>query len=73
MNSGLANFFNKLGKFFTTRIGLVVLGFILTTVCGTIINERYTRSGRERDKQFELLKSELAKHDELLSELTKIL
>ncbi len=73
MNRSLANFFNKLGTFLKSRIGLVLLGFILTTVCGTIINERYTRSGRERDKQFELLKSELTKHDELLTELTKIL
>jgi len=73
MNKNIADFLEKVSKFLTTRIGLLLLGFILTTVCGTIINERYTNSSRERDKQFELLKSELAKHDELLSDLTKIL
>jgi len=66
-------FFKKLGNFFTSRIGLLVLGFVLTTVCGAIINGMYTSSTWKRDKQFELLKSELAKHDELLSDLTKIL
>lgn len=69
----LANFFKKLANFFTSGIGLLVLGFVLTTVCGAIINGMYTSSTWKRDKQFELLKSELAKHDELLSDLTKML
>jgi hypothetical protein len=67
------NFFKGLANFFTSRIGLLVLGFVLTTVCGAIINGMYTSSTWKRDKQFELLKSELAKHDELLSDLTKML
>jgi len=66
-------FFKKLANFFTSSIGLLVLGFVLTTVCGAIINGMYTSSTWKRDKQFELLKSELAKHDELLSDLTKML
>jgi len=73
MKTKLLNFFKTLPKFFTGRIGLLVLGFVLTTVCGAIINGMYTSSTWKRDKQFELLKSELAKHDELLSDLTKIL
>jgi hypothetical protein len=51
---------------------LLVLGFVLTTVCGAIINGIYTNSTWQRDKRFELLKVELQKHDDLLSNLTEI-
>jgi hypothetical protein len=63
----------KLVDFFHSGLGLLILGFILTTVCGGLVNWMYARSSWKRDKQFELLKSELIKHDELLTELTRVI
>lgn len=62
----------KLTEFFSSGLGLLILGFILTTVCGGLINITHSYLTWKRDKQFELLKGEIAKHDELLSELTKV-
>jgi hypothetical protein len=72
MKKRIANFFKSIGKFFTSGIGLLLLGFILTTGCGGLINWMYTSSSWDRDKRFELLKNSLQKHEELLSDLTKI-
>ena len=69
----LAKFPKEFIKFLKRPLGLLVSGFVLTTFCGAIINGKYASSTWERDKRFELLKSELLKHDELLSDLTKIL
>ena len=73
MSRPLANFATKVDEFLKGPIGLLVLGFVLTTVCGAIINGMYANSTWKRDKRFELLKAELQKHDDLLSDLTKIL
>src|SRR5215471_8048349 len=73
MSQHLVNLATQFGKFLKSKIGLLVLGFVLTTVCGAIINGMYANSTWKRDKRFELLKAELQKHDELLSDLTKIL
>lgn len=74
MNKELTAFITKkLPVFFTTNIGILVLGFILTTICGGIINEMHTRSTREREHQFELQKADLQKHQELLESLTKVI
>jgi hypothetical protein len=73
MSRRFANFAAPLGQFLKSKIGLLVLGFVLTTVCGALINGMYTNSTWKRDKRFELLKAELQKHDDLLSDLTKIL
>src|SRR4030088_1934559 len=61
----------KLAAFFTSNIGMLVAGFILTTVCGGIINTLHTQATWKRDKGFELFKSQLTKHDELLTDLSK--
>ena len=72
MNKELTAFITKkLPVFFTTNIGILVLGFILTTVCGGIINALHTQATWKRDKGFELFKSQLTKHDELLTDLSK--
>jgi hypothetical protein len=63
----------KLATFFTGPLGLLVCGFILTTVCGGVINLFYTRSTWEREKGFELFKADLVKHDDLLTQLTTII
>ena len=63
----------KLADFFTSGLGLLILGFVLTTLCGGLVNWMYARSSWKRDKQFELFKGELAKHDELLSDFTKVI
>lgn len=63
----------KFFDFFSSGIGLMILGFVLTTVCGGLINGMVTRSTWKREKGFELFKGDLAKHDELLSELTKVI
>jgi len=73
MSRRFANFATHLAQLLKSKIGLLVLGFVLTTVCGAIINGMYANSTWKRDKRFELLKAELQKHDELLSDLTKIL
>ncbi len=62
----------NIANFFKSNVGLLVLGFILTTICGGFINEMHTRSTWKRDKRFELLGRELTKHEELLSDLTKV-
>jgi hypothetical protein len=63
----------KIADFFTSGLGLLILGFVLTTVCGGLVNWMYARSSWQRDKQFELLKVDLAKHDELLTDFTKVI
>ena len=73
MSQPFANFATKVDEFLKGPVGLLVLGFVLTTVCGAIINGMYANSTWKRDKRFELLKAELQKHDDLLSDLTKIL
>lgn len=73
MSRPFANFATKVDEFLKGPVGLLVLGFVLTTVCGAIINGMYANSTWKRDKRFELLKAELQKHDDLLSDLTKIL
>jgi hypothetical protein len=62
-----------IGEFLKSSLGLLVLGFVLTTVCGGILNGIYSRTSWQRDKRFELLKSELVDDDKLLSDLTKII
>lgn len=52
---------------------LLVAGFVLTTGCGALINYLYARSAWNRDRQFELLRGRLAKHEELLSSLSKVM
>lgn len=61
----------KLTDFFTSGLGLLILGFVLTTICGSFINWSYTKANWNRDKDFELFKSQLTKHDELLTDLSK--
>src|SRR3954447_19346682 len=63
----------KLADFFTSGLGLLMLGFFLTTVCGTFINWRYSTATWKREKNFELFKGQLAKHDELLSDFTRVI
>jgi hypothetical protein len=62
----------KLRDFLNSGLGLLVLGFVLTTLCGGAINAIHEWSSFRRDKQFELLKGELAKHEVLLVDLTKV-
>lgn len=59
-------------EFFSSGLGLLIAGFVLTTLCGGLINLNNTYLSWKRDKRFELLKNEIAKHEELLSEFTKI-
>jgi hypothetical protein len=63
----------SLGEFFKSGLGLLVLGFVLTTVCGGILNSVYSWTGWQRDKKFELLKSELVDDQKLLSDLAQII
>jgi hypothetical protein len=74
MNKELTAFITKkLPVFFTTNIGILILGFILTTICGGVINQIHTRTTWNREKRFELLKGELVRHEELLSDLTTVI
>lgn len=59
--------------FLSSGFSLLVAGFLLTTVCGTFINSRFSQATWKREKDFELLKAKLAQHDELLSDLTKVI
>lgn len=63
----------KLVDFFTSGLGLLIFGFFLTTVCGTFINWRYSTATWKREKNFELFKGQLVKHDELLSDFTRVI
>jgi len=62
----------KLAEFFNSGLGLLVLGFVFTTVCGAAINELHTRSTWKRDKQFELLTRKLKEHEDLLASLSTV-
>ena len=63
---------NKFTRFVTSKIGLLFLGFVLTTFCGGIINEWHGWTTWKRDKKFELLTRKLGKHEELLSSLSTV-
>ncbi|MFZ2087005.1 MAG: hypothetical protein WAU47_00390, partial [Desulfobaccales bacterium] len=56
--------------FFNSSLGLLLIGFLLTTVCGTIINNFYNRATWEREKRFELLKRSLDRNDKLLEDIS---
>jgi hypothetical protein len=57
-------------NFFNSGLGLLLIGFLLTTVCGTIINNFYNRATWERDKKFELLKRTLDRNEKLLEDIS---
>jgi hypothetical protein len=57
-------------NFFNSGLGLLLIGFLLTTVCGTIINNFYNRSTWEREKKFELLKRSLDRNEKLLEDIS---
>lgn len=63
---------DKITRFFSSKAGILLLGFILTTGCGAFINWLHTRSTWHREKRFELLTRKLVKHEELLSSLSKV-
>ncbi len=56
--------------FFNSSLGLLLIGFLLTTVFGTIINNFYGSATWEREKKFELLKRSLDRNDKLVEELS---
>jgi hypothetical protein len=56
--------------FFNSRLGLLLIGFLLTTVFGTIINNFYGRATWEREKNYELLKRSLDRNDKLVEDLS---
>jgi len=56
--------------FFNSSLGLLLVGFLLTTVFGTIINNFYGSGTWEREKKFELLKRSLDRNDKLVEELS---
>jgi hypothetical protein len=71
MNKKLTAFFTKkFPAFLTTNLGILVLGFVLTTVCGSFINWLHTNATSARDKKFELFKGQVAKHEVLLTDLS---
>ena len=56
--------------FFNSAIGLLLIGFLLTTVFGTIINNFYSKATWEREKKFELLKRSLDRNEKLLEDIS---
>jgi hypothetical protein len=62
---------NTIIRLFSGKLGMLVLGFFLTTGCGALINWFHTSSTWNREKKFELLTRKLGKHEELLSDLSK--
>jgi hypothetical protein len=63
---------DKIIRFFSGKVGILLLGFILTTGCGAVINWLHTRSTWNREKRFELLTRKLVKHEELLTSLSTV-
>ena len=56
--------------FINSSLGLLLMGFILTTVCGTIINNFYGRATWDREKKFELLKRSLDRNEKLIEDIS---
>jgi hypothetical protein len=56
--------------FFNSSLGLLLIGFLLTTVFGTLINNFYSKATWEREKKFELLKRSLDRNEKLLEDLS---
>ena len=61
-----------MNKFLNSKIGLLLLGFVLTTVFGAIIANVQSHTTWKRDKRFELLKQLLDRHEELRAELSRV-
>lgn len=60
-------------KFADSKIGLMFIGFVLTTFLGTSINYLYQTSTWRRTQQFEVLKRSLDKHDKLVDSLAELM
>jgi hypothetical protein len=56
--------------FINSSIGLLLIGFLLTTICGTIINNFYGKATWEREKKFELLKRSLDRNEKLIEDIS---
>jgi hypothetical protein len=59
-------------EFFSSPLGLLIAGFLLTSGCGAIITWRIADSSWKKDKRFELFKANIAKHEALLTDVTTI-
>jgi hypothetical protein len=56
--------------FFNSSLGLLLLGFLLTTIFGSLVNNFYSRATWERDKKFELFKRSLDRNEKLLEDIS---
>jgi hypothetical protein len=61
----------KISIFLNSPLGLLIIGFILTTLIGTFINSIYQKSSWNRTKNYEVLTRLLDKQEVLINDLSK--
>lgn len=79
---------NKLWNFLNSQVGLLILGFLLTSILGTIITDRIQENNKEkdlliererqaasweRDKKYELFRRKLDDGEKLIDELSNLM
>ena len=64
---------NHIYKIIESKIGLLVIGFILTTLVGTYINEKYHQKTWEERQNSELLKRKLDKQESLVNDVSTMI
>src|SRR5689334_22336529 len=79
---------NKFWTFLNSQVGLLILGFLLTSILGTIITERIQKNNKEndlllekerqiasweRDKKYELFRRKLDDGERLIDELSSLM
>jgi hypothetical protein len=63
--------FQSLLAFLETKSGLVILGFLATTVCGTLLNNQIQTRQSENEHSFEIYKMRLSEAKNLQAQLLK--
>jgi hypothetical protein len=61
---------NPIMRFVNSKIGLLITGFVFTTLCGAIINNIYSKSMWNREQEQIMLTRLLNKHENLLEEIS---
>ena len=64
---------NSFFKILESKVGLLLVGFVLTTIFGTFINERFHQKTWEETQNHELLKRKLDKQEELVKDVSTLI
>jgi hypothetical protein len=64
---------NRLFKILESKLGMLVIGFVLTTMLGTYISERFQQKNWEETQNAEFLRRKLDKQEALINDVSKLI